>query len=119
MPTQIHLALAIVSAVATALLAAEAGWRALRDVPRAPLSGWLSAAQLIAVGVTSIAGLGLVALGTQPQNTIHYLLAVAALIAVPGVQTFLTRMGERLRAAIVCVTALLALGAVALLFMTG
>lgn len=119
MPTQIHLVLAFVSAAATAVVAAEAGWRALRDLPRTPLSGWLAAAQLIALAITCIVGLGLVGLGTQPQNTIHYLLALLALALGPAVSTFLTRTGERMRAAVMSVTALLALVAVALLFVTG
>jgi hypothetical protein len=119
MPTQIHLLLAVTSVATTALVAAEAGWRALRDLHRGALSSWLSAAQLIALAMTCIAGLGSVMLGRQPHNTIHYLLAVVALILGPVVSTFLVRSGERVRAAVMSATAVLTLVIVACLFMTG
>lgn len=119
MPTQIHLLLAYVSGLVTLLLAAEAGWRAIHNAPSSALSSWISGGQLVAVATTSIFGLALVTFGAQPSESVHYLLALAALALPPAASILTHGTALRTRAAATALSALIALGAVALLFMTG
>jgi len=109
----------LVSSVATLAVGLEAGWRALRDAPSSMVSTVLSAAQLIALGITSLVGLALVAGGTAAEDGIHYLLAVLALALLPGVSMFTVRASQRTRAAAASAAAFGGLAAIWLLFQTG
>jgi hypothetical protein len=119
MATTLHLVLAYISAAATALVAAEAGWRAWREAPATSLARVLSVTQLAALAITAFAGFALIAGETAADSGLHYLLAVAALLSVPAAPMFTMAVGPRRRALVTCLAALLALGFVALLFITG
>jgi hypothetical protein len=119
MPTTIHIALAAISAVTTALVAVEAVRRAIGDIPSSSVARWLAAAQFGSLLLTAIAGFALVASGVAAHNGLHYLLAVVALLSVPAAPMFSPNSGPRRRALVTCVAALVALTVVALLFTTG
>jgi len=119
MLSQVHLLLAYVSAATTALVAAEAGWRAFRDLPAAKTARWLAAGQFASLVATAIAGFALVASGEAANNGLHYLMAVVALLSVPAAPMFSTRAGPRGRALVTCLAGLFALAVVGLLFITG
>ena len=117
--SQIHLLLALISTATTALVAAEAAWRAIQNTPAPSIARWLAVAQFVSLVVTAIAGFVLVASGVAANNGLHYLMAVVALLSVPAAPMFTTRAGPRRRAAVTSVAALVALVIVALLFATG
>ena len=119
MLSQIHLLLAIASAIVTGVVGLEAGWRLVTDVAAARLSGVLGRTQLFVVAATAVVGVLLVASGESAGNGLHYLLAVIALLSVPAAPMAVMRAGDRTRAAATCVAAVAALVAVALLFVTG
>lgn len=119
MPTGIHLVLAWLSGAATLAVALEAGWRALANRPSSQLSNVLVIAQLVMIGITSLAGLAIVAGGTASEDGLHYLLAVLALALQPGVSMFTTKASMRVRAAAASVAGFVGLAVVYLLFATG
>ena len=119
MPTTIHLVLAYISALATALVAAEAAWRAIQATRPASAARWLSAMQLLSLAITALAGFALIAGGAAAGDGLHYLLAVVALASVPAAPMFSLSAGARGRAVATFVAAAVALVVVALLFLTG
>ncbi len=115
----IHLLLAFLSALATALVALEAGWRAWNAMPATTLTRGLGGTQVAVLLVTVLVGLGLVASGQAAGSGLHYLLAIVALASVPLAPMLAVDAGPRRRAGATLATAILALVVVGLLFMTG
>jgi hypothetical protein len=102
-----------------AVVAIEAGWRALRNQPGGLLAERLEVLVIIGLLITSAGGLGLLAGGAGPREPLHFLYALIALGALPVAHSFSKQASPRRRALISLVAALVVLVLLARLFQTG
>jgi len=100
-------------------VAIEAAWRAVRSLPPSQTTGLLANITLITVLIASAGGLGILLGGGAPADSLHYVYAAIALVALP-ITTSLTRNRRpRTAAVIVAVVAIALLVVIARLFQTG
>lgn len=119
MATQLHLYFAVACALLIAAAGAEAAWRLVRRAAPARLAERLDQVVLLALLVTSAGGLGVVAGGGGPSNSLHYIYTVVALALLPLASTFTRARSARVRAAATMLAAIVALVVVWRLFQTG
>jgi hypothetical protein len=98
---------------------AEGAWRGVRDLAAGPMSGRLSGLLLVAFGVTSAGGLGILAGGGRPGEVLHFVYAALALGAVPVAASVARGAEARLQGFATLAGALVAMLVVARLFQTG
>lgn len=94
-------------------------WRLVRRAPPAVFAKRLDQAVLLALLVTSAGGLGVVAGGGSPANSLHYVYTVVALGLLPLASTFTRDRSARVRAGATAVAAIVAMVVVLWLFQTG
>jgi 4-amino-4-deoxy-L-arabinose transferase-like glycosyltransferase len=115
----LHLALAYLSVMATALVTIEGGIRAVRA--RAP-GKWAARgvnAMLLLIGVTAAAGLALLVTGHRPHQWLHLMYAFLAFGTVVTADTIASRWSIRNRALTTCASGLLGSVILLRLFATG
>jgi hypothetical protein len=115
----LHLFLAFASAAVVALAGLEAGLRLARNQKPGTLSARLTESVLLILGVTAASGLGMFVGGARPHEMLHLLYAGLAFAAFPVTDALAGRLSLRVRALTTVVAALLGLGLLARLFMTG
>lgn len=119
MAAQLHLWLALACALLIAAAGVEAAWRLVRRAPPERLAERLDQVVLLVLLVTSAGGLGVVAGGGGPANSLHYVYTVVALALLPLASTFTRGRSARVRAGATVVAAIVALVVVLRLFQTG
>jgi hypothetical protein len=111
--------LAIASGFAVALIALDAGWRAVRSAPPGRVTERLGRLFVLALAVTVAGGLGLLVGGGRPREILHFVYAIVALGALAVADSISHRAGPRLQAIASLVGALVALAVITRLFQTG
>lgn len=102
-----------------AVVAFEAAWRAFRDLPPSHTTGLLANITLIVVLIASAGGLGILLGGGAPTDSLHYVYAAIALVALPLATSLTRNRRPRTTAVIVLVIAVALLVVIARLFQTG
>lgn len=101
------------------LIALEAGWRSLRDLPRGTWSDRLNNICVLAVVIASAGGLGIVLGGGGPAESLHYLYGAIAIFALPLTTTLTRRIRPRSAAVVLLIVAIVLLVVILRLFQTG
>ena len=101
------------------LVALEAGWRALRNLPPGLWSTRLNNIALIAVLVASAGGLGMVVGGGGPADSLHYVYGALAIFALPLTTSLVKTTRPRVAASVLFVVAVALLVVILRLFQTG
>jgi hypothetical protein len=101
------------------LVALEAGWRVVRDLPPGAWSERLKNLALLTVVIASAGGLGILVGGGAPADSLHYVYGAIAIFGLPLSATLTRRMSARRSATVVLVVALAVLVVLARLFQTG
>ena len=106
---------------AAALIAAglEAAWRFVRNAASTALSKRLDQVVLLALLITAAGGLGVVAGGGAPRDSLHYLYVVVVLGLLPLATTMARGRSPRVRAGATVVAVLAALVVLLRLSQTG
>jgi hypothetical protein len=115
----LHSLLATASVGIALLVALEAAWRAIREEPPGRLSATLSGLLLAAIGITAAGGLGMLAGGARPRESLHFVYALLALGAVPLASSLTSEASPRLQGVVTALAAAVSLAVVARLFGTG
>jgi hypothetical protein len=115
----LHIGLAVATAAAFLVVAGEAAARGVAGRPPGRFATLTSAAAMIAVGMTAAGGLALFVRSERPNEPLHLVYAVLAFLLVPLADAFTQASEPRRRAVGRVVAAILALGVVARLFVTG
>ena len=102
-----------------AVVAFEAAWRAFRDLPPSQTTGLLANITLIVVLIASAGGLGILLGGGAPADSLHYVYAAIALVALPLATSLTRNRRPRTTAVIILVIAVALLVVIARLFQTG
>jgi hypothetical protein len=102
-----------------AIVALEAAWRALRDLPPSRTTRLLANIALVVVVVASAGGLGIVVGGGGPADSLHYVYAAIALFALPLTTSLTRNLRPRAAALMLLVVAIALLVVMARLFQTG
>lgn len=102
-----------------ALVALEAGWRALRDRPPGIWSARLSNIAVLAVVIASAGGLGILLGGGTPTDSLHFVYGAIAILALPLTSSLSRRMRPRPAATALLIVAVALLVVVLRLFQTG
>lgn len=119
MAAQLHVWLAVATALLLAAAGIEGAWRFVRRAPPTGLATRLDQVVLLALLITSAGGLGVLVGGSSPASSLHYVYTVVALGLLPLVVTFTRGRSARVRASATVVAALVALVVVFRLSQTG
>ncbi len=101
------------------LVALEAGWRALRDLPPGAWADRLNNVAVLAAAIAGAGGLGILIGGGAPADWLHYVYGAIAILALPLTSMFTRRMRPRAAGALVFVVALAMVVVLFRLFQTG
>jgi hypothetical protein len=119
MAAQLHEVLATASLGVVLLVAAEGVWRGIHSQSPGRLSAALGGLLLLALGVTSAGGLGLLVGGARPRETLHFVYAMLALGAVPTLSSLTRQATPRQQGLMTALVGGIALAVIARLFGTG
>lgn len=111
--------LAYASLAVVIAVGGEGAWRAWRGAPPGPMSGRLDGLLLLALGVASAGGLGILVGGGRPGESLHFVYAALALGAVPVAAAFARGAQARVQGFATLGGALVAILVIARLFQTG
>jgi hypothetical protein len=115
----LHIALALASLTAMALVAAEGAVRLVRASPPGRMASAGSGVVLVLLGMTAAGGLALLVGGQRPKELLHLVYTVLALGLVPLADALTARANPRRRALARLLGALVALVVIVRLFATG
>jgi hypothetical protein len=101
------------------LVGIEGAWRAWRASPSGTVSGRVNGLLLLALGLTSAGGLGLLVGGAAVHEQLHFLYALLALGIVPVASSLTRRASPRRQGIATVLGAIVALVVIARLFQTG
>jgi hypothetical protein len=111
--------LALVSTAAMIAAGTEAAWRFVRRAAPTGLSERLDQFVLLALLITAAGGLGVVAGGGAPSNSLHYVYVVVVLALLPLATTLTRNRSVRLRAGATVLAVLVGLVVILRLAQTG